>query len=401
MPTNLPALLGGPPINPAGPPPWPPNDPAVQEALAAVIADGSWGRYHGPHSEKLKAALAEYHDAKHVHLCASGTAAVELALRGLGVEPGNEVILAAYDFEANIKNVLALGAMPVLVDIRPDDAQIDLDQLEAAASPKVKTVLISHLHGGIVDMPRLRRIADERGWSILEDACQSPGAMIDGRRAGTWGDAGTLSFGGSKLLSAGRGGCVITNRDDVLQRIKLHTWRGNDLSPLSEIQAALLLPQLKRLDDRNTLRAKNAQHLAELLENVEGLAPFSPPPTSHIPHPNSAAYYKFPLWYDPDAFAGLHRNVFAAAIRAEGFSLWPSFRSLHRTHSKRRFRAAPHLPHADRADNQLLVLHHPILLEPIMHLDLYIGAVNKIRHFAHLLRDEAPPSAYDSFPKPT
>ncbi|MDQ3329580.1 MAG: DegT/DnrJ/EryC1/StrS family aminotransferase [Planctomycetota bacterium] len=366
----------------------------MNAAAAAAVADGSWGRYFGPHGDRLREALATFHGVGNVRLCSSGTAAVELALRGLGVGAGDEVMLAAYDFEANIKNVLALGAMPILAEIRPDDAQLDVSRLADIESPRIKAVLVSHLHGGIVNMPALRELADRRGWGILEDVCQSPGAWVYGKRAGTWGDVGVMSFGGSKLLTAGRGGAIFSARDDVMQRIRLHVERGNDLSPLSEIQSALLLPQLSKLDERNSVRAKNALRLAERLGSVAGLTPF-PHPKLDIPRPTQPVHYKLAAWYDRDAFEGLRRETFAVAMRAEGISFWPGFRGLHRTHSNRRFRSFGPLSNADRADEQLLVLHHPVLLGSESEIELIAEAAATIRRFAAAIRDAVPPTAYD------
>src|SRR5438034_374832 len=118
---ELPALLGGAAIRPEGPRRWPLDDPDVGEALRAALADGSWGAYHGPHVPKLESALQEYHDIPHALVCGSGTYAVELALRALRVEPGDEVVLSAYDFPGNFLNVHAVGAVPVLVDVTPDN----------------------------------------------------------------------------------------------------------------------------------------------------------------------------------------------------------------------------------------------------------------------------------------
>ena len=396
--TDSPALLGGEPVFPQGPPAWPPPDDDVLAAATAALADGSWGRYLGPHGDRLRDALAEFHGAKHVRHCSSGTAAVEFALRGLGVGPGDEVVLAAYDFEANIKDIFAIGATPVLAEIRADDAQLDVEQLEAFDSTHIKAVLVSHLHGGTVDMPRLREIADRRGWNIVEDICQCPGAWIDGRRAGRWGDVAVMSFGGSKLLTAGRGGAIISDRDDVMQRIRLHAERGNDLSPLSEIQSALLLPQLAKLDERNRVRHANIVHLAKRLTGISGLTPL-PPSGSHRRSlsPHLPGHYKFAAWYDRDAFQQLPREVFCAAMRAEGFAFWPGFPGLHRTHSARRFRTLSELRNASRAAEQLVVLHHPILLGGETDMDFVVAAIGKVRRYAALIRDAAPASAYDAF----
>ena len=384
---DLPAILGGVPTIPAGPPPWPPDDDAVAAALHAVIADRSWGRYHGPHCGQLRAALAALHGVPHIHLCASGTAAVELALRGLGVGAGDEVLLAAYDFKANFADVLATGATPVLVDVRSDDAQLDVARLEAAASPATAAVLVSHLHGGAVHMPRLRALADAHGWAVLEDACQTPGSTIHDRPAGTWGDVGVLSFGGSKLLSAGRGGAVLTARDDVQQRITRYTQRGNDLSPLSEVQAAILLPQVETLAHNNARRTAGGTQLIALLADEPALQPLACVRTQANHQPG---LYKLGFWYNSAACAGLSRELFAAAMRAEGVALSPGFAALHRTHARRRFRSIGELPHADAAADRLLVLHHPVLLEEPPVIAQVAMAVARVRSFAAPIAERLP-----------
>src|SRR5262249_28403815 len=123
MPTTdpLPAIAGGPPVRPQGPPAWPVQDDEVFAALVAAYQDGSWGKYHGAFVERLQAALGSYHGVEFVLACGSGTFAVELALRALNVGAGDEVILAAYDYPGNFLSVHAIGAMPVLVDLDPNN----------------------------------------------------------------------------------------------------------------------------------------------------------------------------------------------------------------------------------------------------------------------------------------
>src|SRR5262249_33508236 len=149
------AFDGGMPVLPEGPPTWPRPDESVRAALEAAYQDGSWGRYHGPHCERLQELLAEMHQVRNARLCSSGTIAVELALRGLKVGPGDEVILAAYDFPGNFRAIEAVGARPVLVDLAPDMWTLDLAQVAAAVSPQTKAILASHLHGSLADMKGL------------------------------------------------------------------------------------------------------------------------------------------------------------------------------------------------------------------------------------------------------
>lgn len=382
--SSRPAILGGEPVRPEGPPDWPLPDPAVEAALRQAWADGNWGRYHGRYAEQLRARLAAFHDVAHVHLCASGTAAVELALRGVGVGPGDEVLLAAYDFKANFQNVLALGAVPVLVDVRADDWQLDVSKLAAALSDRTRAVLVSHLHGGVVDMPGVGDFAQAHRLAVVEDVCQMPGATVFGRRAGTWGDAGVLSFGGSKLTTAGRGGAVLTRRDDVAQRIRIHTQRGNDLSPLSELQAAVLLPQWDGLEVRNAHRAGAVGFLRAALQPYGGLKIL---PASPLSEPG---YYKLGMQYAPADFGGVSRDAFSAAMRAEGIALDGGFRALHKVHPGRRYRSAQPLTEADRADAGILTLHHPVLLGTPADWQQIVTAVEKLlRAAADLARAPA------------
>src|SRR5438128_1756469 len=169
-------------------PPWPPDDPDILAALRAAFADGSWGRYHGGHVERLESRLSEFHQVPYAITCASGTLAVEVALRAVGVEPGDEVILGAYDYESNFLSVHAIGATPVLADVHAGNACMDPASVAPAVGPKTKAIIVSHLHGGLVPMRDLSDVASEHGLSIVEDAAQATGAVVQGRRAGTWGD---------------------------------------------------------------------------------------------------------------------------------------------------------------------------------------------------------------------
>lgn len=376
---DLPAILGGAPVRPQGPPPWPLNDDAVREALERCFADGSWGKYHGPNCERLVEAIKQWIGCEHAILCSSGTAAVELALRGLVVGPGDEVILAAYDFKANFTNVLTVGATPVLVDVRPDNWNIDVAQVHAAISEKTKAIIVSHLHGGFADMRAFYDISRRSNVPVIEDVCQMPGATIQGERAGRWGDVAVHSFGGSKLLTAGRGGALTTHHPDIAQRIRRYTQRGNEAYPLSELQAAVLLPQLKALKSRNRKRADNVDRLIELLGDIAGLRMFQNPDEPGC----DPGYYKVGFQYDPAAFAGLSRDDFACAMRAEGIALAPGFRALHLIHSKRRYRAVGKLSNATKADEGVLTLHHPVLLEDEPAMAQIAAAVGKIRQAAN------------------
>jgi len=351
---SLLAIEGGRPAFADSCPPWPVPDERVRAALEAAYMNGSWGRYHGPHLAQLAERLREMHHVAHVFPCCSGTLAVELALRGLRIGPGSEVILAGYDFPGNFRSVEAVGARPVIADIDPRTWCLDADRIAAAVTPQTRAVIVSHLHGGVADMAGICQVAAAHGLSVLEDACQAAGALVQGRPAGTWGDVAVLSFGGSKLLTAGRGGAVLTRRDDVQQRIRIHSERGNDAFPLSELQAAVLLPQLDQLADRNRTRRQNVRRLLAALAGIPSLLPVTCATDTDEP-----SYYKLAWLYDARTAAPRERVI--AALRAEGVPVDAGFPGFLRRGVQRCRRVEP-LEHSARASRDTLLLHHPVLL---------------------------------------
>jgi dTDP-4-amino-4,6-dideoxygalactose transaminase len=344
-----------------------------------AFADGSWGHYHARHVEQLEAALAAWTGLPHVLTCASGTLAVEVALRAAGVGPGDEVALAAYDYGGNFLSVHAVGARPVLVDLAAHNWNLAPEGVEPTLYSGIKAIVVSHLHGGLVPMRELVERCRARGAVVIEDAAQAPGATVEGRLAGTWGDIGIFSFGGSKLLSAGRGGALVTARPELYQRGRLVLGRGNNLiAPLSELQAAVLLPQLDLLPARHAQRLAAVGRLAEALADIEGIRLFR-----NVVE-GSPAYYKVGLQYDETAF-GLPRGRLVAAMRAEGIAVDEGFRALHAGRSPSRWRALGALPEADRAHRGCIVLHHPILVEGAEAIDQVGLALRRIQAWADRL----------------
>ncbi len=379
---DLPAILGGPMTRPQGPPTWPPLDAEILDVLTRAHRDGSWGRYQAEHSRHLEAFLREYLSVEHLLLCGSGTYAVELALRACQVGPGDEVLLASYEYPAHFFTIHALGATPVLVDVDPRDGNLSLEALAEAAGPKCRAVLASHLHGAVVPMRALMAWATEHNLHVVEDAAQVPGAMIQGRRAGAWGDVGVWSFGGSKLLTAGRGGAIFTNRSEMAVRARTHLLRaGNPVCPLSEMQAAVLLPQCRKLEERNRQRRDHVERLRPLLGGLPGVSPFRPRIDDVEP-----AYYKLGFQFDAEAF-GLPRSKLVAAMRAEGIALDEGFPAAHVGRSPRRFRAGSSLAESERAHRETLVLHHPIFLEDAAAMQEVADAWKKIQRHAGVISE--------------
>lgn len=351
------AIDGGVAAFPDGPPRWPPADEIVRANLLDVYESGAWGKYNGPFVARLEQLTAQRHDLPYALTCSSGTIAVELALRGLQVNPGDEVLVAGYDFAGNFRAIEAVGAHPVLIDLAEQTWTIDPTQIEPALSARTKAILVSHLHSSIAPMRQIMAIAHARNLRVVEDACQAQGAMVDGRTAGTWGDVGVWSFGGSKILTAGRGGAVFTAQSDVAQRMKIYCERGNHAFALSELQAAVLLPQLAKLTERNEQRGESARQIQKEIADFRCLAP----PVGRAQ--DRPVYYKLSWFYDAAACANVAREDFIKAAQAEGLALDTGFRGFTLRPESRCRKVGP-LDQSRRATAQTVVLHHPVLLAP-------------------------------------
>ena len=368
------ALFGGTPVRADGPIERRINRPEIQEALERAYRDGDWHRYHGSHCERLREALSEYHAVQHVELCSSGTIALEIALRGINVKAGDEVLVSGYDFKGVASSVLAVGASPVVVDLDIGSLAPTRLALSEAATESTKAVVVSHLHGQAAWMDSIMEWAREQHIAVVEDACQSPGAKIGDKRAGTWGDVGALSFGGSKLLTAGRGGALLTADPRIAQRIRMFCERGNHAFPLSELQAAVLLPQLESLDRENRVRAKAVEELLQRLESAKSWSPTICWRANVEP-----AYYKLGL-FPPggDEWRSVAREAAAAALRAEGVAIDEGFLSVSELFARSRFRAVGDLTASAFCGERLLVLHHPVLLGGSGEMDLVFRALQKV-----------------------
>ncbi len=269
------------------------------------------------------------------------------------------------------------SAQPVLVDVAAHHWNLSLDALCEGAGPATRAVIVSHLHGGIVPMRELTAWAGSRGIAVVEDAAQVPGARVQGRPAGTWGDAGVLSFGGSKLTSAGRGGALLTARADIAQRARTHILRGNLVCPLSELQAAALLPQLDRLDERNRQRAAAVCRLHDGLAGMRGVAPLT----------NCVAVCARCITRSASGSTRRRsacRGNASSRRCAEGIALAEGFAAAHVGRSPRRYRRGSDLGEAERAHHGAVILHHPVLLGTADELEQVVRAWRKVH--AHRTR---------------
>jgi dTDP-4-amino-4,6-dideoxygalactose transaminase len=249
----------------------------IRAAVARVLERGWY--VLGPEVDAFEAAFAAYHGVGHAIGVASGTDAIELALRAAGIGPGDEVITVSHTAVATVCAIERAGAKPVLVDIDPGCYTMDPAAAAAKVGPRTKAIVPVHLYGQPADMPALTSLAQRHGLLVIEDCAQAHGARLGGHLAGTLGHLGAFSFYPTKNLGAcGDGGAVITRDSQLAARLRRlrtygqvsryrHVERGVN-SRLDEIQAAVLGVKLKHLDEHNAIRRVLAARYDRLLEHV-------------------------------------------------------------------------------------------------------------------------------------
>ncbi len=236
----------------------------------------------GPHVQRFEEEIATYCGVPHVVGCASGTDALLLALRALGVNDGEEVVTTPYTFFATAGAIVNARGRPVFVDIERDSFNLDATQIEDALTAETRVLLPVHLYGQCADMGALNAIAKAHGLGVVEDAAQALGAEDQGRRAGSMGDIGTFSFYPSKNLGGFGDGGVMSTRDEALEaRLRALRNHGGSRqyfhdevgwnSRLDAIQAAVLSVKLKLLEGWTAGRRANAAFYDEALGGIDGL----------------------------------------------------------------------------------------------------------------------------------
>lgn len=268
--------------------------PELMAAVEDVFRSGQF--IMGPNVTGFEKEAAEYLGVKHAVGVNSGTDALVLGIRALGLEPGDEVISSPFTFFATTECVSHLGGTPVFVDIDPETFNLRVEDVEAAITPRTKGIIPVHLFGHAVDMDPLMELAQARGLWVLEDVAQAFGGDYQGRKLGSIGHAGAFSFFPSKNLGAfGDGGLFTTDDDavaDCVRMLRVHGAKkkyNNEVvgvnSRLDALQAAILRCKLPHIDEWNAGRRQAARRYCELLEGVGGLTlPSEAPYATHVYH---------------------------------------------------------------------------------------------------------------------
>ena len=320
------ALLGGEPACKAKWNSWPKWDAIDRGALMGVLESGKWGRLGGTQVDKFEQDYSSLLGCKHVLATANGTSALFTSLNGLGVQPGDEVIVPPYTFVATINVVLLQYALPVFVDTDVESFQMDAGKIAGKITDRTSVIMPVHMAGGPVDLDKVLAVAGRRNIPVLEDACQAHLGEWRGRKLGTLGKTGCFSFQASKNLNSGEGGAIATNDEEVYDRCfafhgngrvrknmgETFAFGGANLR-LTEFQGAILNSQMTRVEAQSRIREENAKHLTSLLAKIPGIQP-----VKNYEGCTRSAWHLYMFRYDKEAFAGIPRATFLKALAAEG-----------------------------------------------------------------------------------
>jgi dTDP-4-amino-4,6-dideoxygalactose transaminase len=409
------AIAGGPPVRTKAFTEWPQFDDLERRAIIGVLESRNWGGYPFPNqmAELFAQRFAAHQGAKHALCAANGTVTLEIALKAIGISPGDEVIVPAYTFEATAAPVLRLGAVPVFVDILPDTYCIDAAAAAEAVTSRTRAIILVHLAMNMADMDEICELAGRCNLKVIEDCAHAHGARWREHGAGSIGDAGSFSMQTSKLMTAGEGGIVMTNDDELFELCQSYVNCGRASQTdrfghrllgfnyrMTEFQAAILLAQLERLPEQTELRAARAARLSTGLSAVPGIQLLK-----RDERLTTQAIYQFVFKYDAQAFGGASRDRVVAALEAEGIPAEglfyePVYRSPLFQVDPRDFPALAkdlpwaktRCPVAERAAYEESVwLPHQLLLGSEQDVDHIVEAVEKIQnHVDELLRAEHP-----------
>lgn len=306
-----------------------------KEAVLRVLESGVLSRflgawhadfYGGTEVQALEKAWAQYFGVKHAISVNSATSGLYAAVGAAGIEPGDEVIVSPYTMIASATAAVVWGGIPIFADIESDYYCLDVDSIEAKITPRTKAIVVVDIFGQAYNAPAINALAKKHGLLVIEDCAQAPGGKLGDQFSGTLGDIGIYSLNYHKHIHSGEGGIIVTNDDRLAERCRLirnhaeavvgpkgeseiHNMVGQNYR-MTEIEAAIGLCQLKKLEPLVNERIENVSYVAQELAKIPCLRPDGPRPGS------KHAYYIQTLKYD-ETVSGIPRSVFVNAVKAE------------------------------------------------------------------------------------
>ncbi len=333
------AINGGKPIRTK---PFPQRLTVGDEERAAVMAVldddmlsgfyGTWSErfYGGPSVQKLERNWEKYFGVNHAISVNSASSGLQCAIAASGVGPGDEVIVSPYSMIISATCAFATGAVPVFADIDPDTFCISSETIRKVITPRTKAIVVVQIFGNTSDMDEIMELAKAYNLIVIEDAAQAPNGLYKNRKTGTIGHMGVFSLNVHKTISSGEGGIIVTNDDALAERAQLVRNHGEVVVGkkgtknivnvvgynfrMCEIEAAISLEQLKKIEHLTQPRQKNANSLSKSLNSLPGITvPFVSSDVEHV-------WYVYSIKYDASK-TGLSRNELVNSINAEGIPL--------------------------------------------------------------------------------
>lgn len=419
------ALIGGSPVRKSSWPIWPPQSDNAINHLAEVLESHRWtirGWYTGKPSKQDQFAkeFAKYNGVRHCIMVSSGSSGLSVALESLDIGFGDEVIVPIYTWIATAIAIVNVNAIPVFVDADPETGCIDANFVESVITSKTRAIIPVHLHCSVADMNKIMSIARKYNLAVIEDCAQSHGARYYDKFVGSIGDIGVFSMNQEKILACGEGGAVITNSEDISDKVCRLRADGSRESPskpivgqyeledvgglmganycMSDFQAAVLLAELSSIEERNRLRESNAAYLDEKLSDLGGLIPIRSSSGT-----TARTYFKYAIRRNPEVFPGVSTSKICQALSAElGFTVEQTEcqplhqnqlycpETKHRHHLseeyvKRLSLSESTFPSAEDHYKNSLVFHHRILLGTQQDMDDIVEAFAKVKKYASTL----------------
>lgn len=411
---DKPALLGGKPVCAKGYSRWPIVTDEDAKAMVEIVRSGRWGRGRGENVDRFEGAYAQLMGAKHCLATSSGTSSLFASLAALEVGPGDEVIVPPYTYVATVNVVFLHHAMPVFVDTDAESFQIDARKIEAAITERTRAIIPAHIGGSPAEMDTILAIAKKHKLAVVEDACQAHFGAWRGRRLGSLGTTGCFSFQNSKNLTSGEGGAILCDDPRLAERLfTFHTNShgrgqiGGGYQPvhgtnlrMTEFQGALLLGQMRRLEEQSKTRWENGQYLSSLMREIPGIAP-----AKLYDGCTQSAFHLYMFRYSKEQFAGMPRAKFLHALQAEGVPCSGGYRMLNkeplfkatltgRVYGKiysqeeiARWEARNQCPANDQVCQEAVWFGQTMLLGPRSDMEQIAEAVGKIqKHAAELTK---------------
>ncbi len=336
------AIAGGRPVTDEPFPMWPQFSDEVKKHALEPLENGLVNYWTGTKGMEFEEEFARYNGTRYAITTTNGTSALHTALNGLGVGPGDEVIVTSYSFIASSMCVVQVGAIPVFADVRREDHTIDPSDIEAKITERTVGIIPVHLYGIICDLDPILEIAKKHNLFVLEDTAQAPGGIYKGKKVGSIGNAGAFSFCQSKhFTTAGEGGAVITDDEEVAWICRSFRDHGYDVKErlrlleleqklpyiherigfnyrMTEIQSIVGLYELKRLESYHLKRRRENGEL--MLEKLNGhpAVKYLPPHTEE----RQNAFWWFPIVLEPESIRCTVRD-FIEALKAEGIPVMP------------------------------------------------------------------------------